>query len=103
MDCSSKLAVNNPLDDPGSFRQIQQLDAALRKRNPDDNRLSVLLQLILIEEAADQLRQASRRYAKRQLTWFKRNPQINWLTRQEGDSADEILQRVRQVIRNFDN
>ena len=56
-----------------------------------------------IEEAADQLRQASRRYAKRQLTWFKRNPQVNWLTRQEGTTGEEIIEKARQLILGFDN
>ena len=31
------------------------------------------------EAAADLVRQESRRYAKRQLTWFRRNSQIHWL------------------------
>ena len=56
-----------------------------------------------IEEAADQLRQASRRYAKRQLTWFKRNPQVNWLTRQEDTTGEEIIEKARQLILGFDN
>ena len=56
-----------------------------------------------IEEAADQVRMFSRRYAKRQLTWFRRNKNIHWLTRQTGESPEEILRRARQVIRDFDN
>ena len=56
-----------------------------------------------LEEAADQLRQASRRYAKRQLTWFKRNPQVNWLTRQEDTTGEEIIEKARQLILGFDN
>ena len=56
-----------------------------------------------IAEAADEVRKASRRYAKRQLTWFRRNEKMHWLTRREGDGADEILQQARQIIRNFDN
>ena len=56
-----------------------------------------------MEEAADEVRKASRRYAKRQLTWFRRNEKIHWLTRHEGETGDEILQRARQIIRNFDN
>ena len=56
-----------------------------------------------MEEAADEVRKASRRYAKRQLTWFRRNEKMHWLTRQAGDGADEILERARQIIRNFDN
>ena len=56
-----------------------------------------------IEEAADEVRKASRRYAKRQLTWFRRNKNMHWLIRHEGETNAEILQMARQVIRNFDN
>lgn len=58
---------------------------------------------ISIEEAADQVRQSSRRYAKRQLTWFKRNKQMHWLTRQTGEGAEEILARARQLLIETDN
>ena len=55
-----------------------------------------------IEEAADQVRMFSRRYAKRQLTWLRRNKNIHWLTRQTGQGADEILEKARQLIRESD-
>ena len=55
-----------------------------------------------MEEAADQVRQSSRRYAKRQLTWFRRNPNMNWLTRYENEGANEILERARQLILKSD-
>jgi tRNA dimethylallyltransferase len=32
-----------------------------------------------VETAADQVRQATRRYAKRQLTWFRGDPRVRWL------------------------
>ena len=51
-----------------------------------------------IEEAADLVRQSSRRYAKRQLTWFRRNKDMNWLTRTWDTTDEEILQKARQVI-----
>ena len=56
-----------------------------------------------IEEAADEVRQASRRYAKRQLTWFRRNKAMHWLTRSPGTGSEEIIENARQIIRNFDN
>jgi len=56
-----------------------------------------------IEAAADQVRQSSRRYAKRQLTWFRRNPVIHWLTRSPGEGTAEILQRARPYLGDFDN
>lgn len=55
-----------------------------------------------IDSAADRVRQASRRYAKRQLTWFRRNKAIHWLIRGDDDPAEEIIGRARQVLREFD-
>ena len=56
-----------------------------------------------IGEAADQVRQASRRYAKRQLTWFRRNRKIHWLIRQEGRSGGEILAAARRFLQENDS
>ncbi len=56
-----------------------------------------------IEEAAAQVQQSSRHYAKRQLTWFRRNPNIHWLTRASGEGTDKILMRLRQHLAEFDN
>jgi len=40
-----------------------------------------------LEEAGTAIQQATRRYAKRQLTWFRRDPQIHWLSGFGQDSA----------------
>ena len=40
-----------------------------------------------IGQAIAQVRQSSRHYAKRQLTWFRRNPNIHWLRRAPGQSS----------------
>ena len=56
-----------------------------------------------VEQAADQVRQASRHYAKRQLTWFRRNPAIHWLRRRPGEGTGEILLKARQILAESDN
>ena len=56
-----------------------------------------------MEEAIAQVQQSSRHYAKRQLTWFRRNSAIHWLIRQQGDTTKEILEKARQVLGEFDN
>ena len=56
-----------------------------------------------LEEAAALVQQSSRHYAKRQLTWFRRNKQMHWLIRKAGASTDEILAQARQVITQNDN
>ena len=55
-----------------------------------------------LEEAAGQVKQSSRRYAKRQLTWFRRNPENIWLIREDGQTYMEILDSARQYLRDFD-
>ena len=55
-----------------------------------------------IEEAAEEVRKASRHYAKRQLTWFRRNKNMHWLIRHAGQGSEEILQKARQVLGDSD-
>ena len=59
--------------------------------------------LCTIEEAAEDVKKSSRHYAKRQLTWFRRNKNMHWLTRNSGEGSEEIIRRARQVIQDFDN
>ena len=56
-----------------------------------------------MEEATALVQQASRHYAKRQLTWFRRNPAIHWLRRSPGETTGEILARAQQILSDFDN
>ena len=55
-----------------------------------------------LEEAAALVQQSSRRYAKRQLTWFRRNENIHWLCRSQTDESDRIVALARQVVQEFD-
>lgn len=55
-----------------------------------------------VEAAADSVRQSSRRYAKRQLTWFRRNPAVHWLIRGDETNGEEIFRSARQIIQEFD-
>ncbi|MBR5518537.1 MAG: tRNA (adenosine(37)-N6)-dimethylallyltransferase MiaA [Clostridia bacterium] len=41
---------------------------------------------ITMEEAVDKIKQGSRRYAKRQLTWYRRNENVHWVK-----GIDEVL------------
>ncbi len=53
-----------------------------------------------LEEARQQVQLSSRRYAKRQLTWFRRNGSIHWLRR--GENTD-ILSMARRILQENDN
>ena len=55
-----------------------------------------------LDAATAQVQQSSRHYAKRQLTWFRRNPNMHWLRREIGDTTEEILRQARRHIQDFD-
>ncbi|MCI6956137.1 MAG: tRNA (adenosine(37)-N6)-dimethylallyltransferase MiaA [Candidatus Faecousia sp.] len=54
-----------------------------------------------LEQAVEEVKKGSRHYAKRQLTWFRRNKALHWLTR--GPDSPEILETARQILRENDN
>ena len=56
-----------------------------------------------LAQATAQVQQASRNYAKRQLTWFRRNKAIHWLQRTEDVGSGEILAQARQILAETDN
>ena len=51
-----------------------------------------------LENCIDMIQQDSRRYAKRQLTWFRRNAQIHWLILSKNDELQEISEKAEKMI-----
>jgi len=49
------------------------------------------------EEAIAQIKQASRRYAKRQLTWFRRNPEATWINMCKLTANEAALQILKDI------
>ena len=50
---------------------------------------------ITLEDATERLKTETRRYAKRQLTWFRRNEKINWIS---ADETDDVFEAARKII-----
>ncbi len=53
---------------------------------------------ISLEEAEDNLKKATRHYAKRQLTWFRRNENINYIYCDEYSSIEEMVDFAVKII-----
>ena len=51
-----------------------------------------------LDEATALCKQRSRNYAKRQLTWFRRDPDIHWLRLTGAEDFSEVLSAARQNI-----
>lgn len=55
---------------------------------------------ITLDEAVDNLKKETRHYAKRQLTWFRRNDSIHWLYNDEMNS-DDLVNRAESIALDF--
>lgn len=53
-----------------------------------------------LSECIEKLKQETRRYAKRQLTWFRRDDRINWIYPDIEGSFERVLQRAIEIINN---
>lgn len=53
--------------------------------------------LLSLDECVENLKRSTCRYAKRQLTWFRRNPDIHWLYPDQMNFA-EILEKSEKAI-----
>lgn len=50
--------------------------------------------LYTLEEVMDIIKQSSRRYAKRQLTWFRRESRIHWVDIDRFDSFEAVIENI---------
>ncbi len=53
------------------------------------------------EEAVRLLKRDTRHFAKRQITWFRKEPAIQWVTVDESDRPERTAERVLTMINNF--
>nr|WP_317411936.1 tRNA (adenosine(37)-N6)-dimethylallyltransferase MiaA [uncultured Solibaculum sp.] len=53
---------------------------------------------VSLEEALERLKQSTRRYAKRQLTWFRRDERIHWLEADALGSFDILCKKACELV-----
>jgi len=56
--------------------------------------------VISLDDCIEKLKQESRRYAKRQITWFKRNKDINWFFPDE-TNFESLLSDCNELVEDF--
>ncbi|MEA5011848.1 MAG: tRNA (adenosine(37)-N6)-dimethylallyltransferase MiaA [Angelakisella sp.] len=54
-----------------------------------------------LAEAAENLKQETRRYAKRQLTWFRRDKRIHWIYCDKAGSFDKIFEEAMSIVNHW--
>jgi tRNA dimethylallyltransferase len=53
------------------------------------------------EEAVRLLKRDTRHFAKRQLTWFRKEPGLIWLRIEERDTFEDVTVRIVELVRRF--
>ncbi|AOZ75306.1 tRNA delta(2)-isopentenylpyrophosphate transferase [Clostridium pasteurianum] len=53
---------------------------------------------ISLEEAIEMIKKGSRNYAKRQLTWFRKDKRVNWINKDKFNSEEEIVEFIIKDI-----
>lgn len=56
---------------------------------------------ISLDDAVENLKRATRRYAKRQLTWFRRNECINWIYTDKYQNREDLEKNVFCIVEKF--
>ena len=51
--------------------------------------------------ACENVKKFSRRYAKRQLTWFRRDENINWIYVDKYESFESVINQAKNIIKKF--
>ncbi len=64
--------------------------------------LAALRGEMTMEEAVEKIKLESRRYAKRQLTWFRRNDKIHWLRRRGDTPFEDLKSQAMALWTGFD-
>ena len=54
-----------------------------------------------LSECVEHLKQETRKYAKRQLTWFRKDSRISLISAGETTKYDEILKNAEKIIKKY--
>ena len=84
---------------------VEETERLIERYGPDCRPLTslgyaeasaVLRDELTRDEAVAQAQQGHRNYAKRQLTWFRREPDMHWLPGCGGD--DDVVEQAREIV-----
>lgn len=65
--------------------------------------ISFLDNEITLDEAIEKIKKSSRNYAKRQLTWFRRDNRIKWINLDEYKNINEVADKIQETIDDRNN
>lgn len=104
--------INNRVDDMISQGLVSEVEDLLEKGLLEGKTASqaigykelsdVILHGAPLADAVDMIKQQSRRYAKRQLSWFRSDPRIHWITC-DNLTSTEIVSSALELIASYES
>lgn len=104
--------INNRVDDMISQGLVSEVEDLLEKGLLEGKTASqaigykelsdVILHGAPLTDAVDLIKQQSRRYAKRQLSWFRSDPRIHWITC-DNLTSTEIVSSALELIASYES
>ena len=64
--------------------------------------ISALNNEITMEDARELIKKSTRHFAKRQLTWFRRERDVTWLDLENYRNLEEIVDFILEILRKRD-
>ena len=58
---------------------------------------------ISLNEATEMIKKGSRNYAKRQLTWFRKDPRVIWINKDDFNCDDEVMEYISSKLFSMKN
>ena len=56
--------------------------------------------VVTLENIKDKIKQNTRRFAKRQLTWFRKEKRIHWIEVKKGDAPEDTAHKILSCLRH---
>jgi len=114
LNCSNRQnlydRINLRVDEMINKGLVDEVKSLLAKGVPTDSTsmqaigykeiIAFLKGELTFNEAVDKVKQETRRYAKRQLTWFRKNKDINWFYI-DLEKLEEIYKNSKKMVENY--
>ncbi len=97
VDCMFDNGIINEIKELANFKLSKTAKSAIGYKEIRD----LINNNLNLEETKNKIKQNTRRYAKRQLTWFKRDENINWIYLDNYKNFESVVQKSEEIIHNF--
>ena len=97
--CLAAMAHQELQQTPQFQEKLDQAKALLLASRPGSRELAAALDAgAPVDGALEEIKLRSRQYAKRQLTWLRRNPAIHWIYWEKGRDFARALQISTEIL-----